>query len=156
MNNACLIAACTPHSCNNSINKGPWMYTNYKDDFYYKVKFRMYMYFDSINIVMPIEEVYVGSVYAPIKETHIKPVKVESQILAREHVFTVNISKIDTSIDTYIKNNLHRFINSTIWSLYKDEMIAKYLKHVKDKYNVILDESSVEYSIQYCWEVDAI
>ena len=156
MNNACLIAACAAASRR---NQNPRLYTTYidfKDNTYYKVNFRMYLHFNPIMIVCPEEEGYVGSYFAPVLTNFIKTVQLESKTIAQQHSFMINSKKCKNGIDKYIENNLESFTGSTIWNLYRNEIIDKYVTDINRKYNIELDKSSVDYSIQFVYEVDSV
>lgn len=157
MNSACIIAACAANSRNNPINRGPWMYTaciDNKLEIYYKINFRMYFHFNSIRVVRPVEEAYTGSVYAPVKTLFVQPVIVNARTIAKAYSFSVIASKCPNGPDKYVEDNLERFTNSAVWESAKEEIINEYLENIKQKYNIILDKNSLDYSIQYCWDVD--
>lgn len=155
MNNACIIAACAASKRNQNANR----YTQYlssDNSIYYRVNFRMYIHFNPITIVYPCEKGYLGSIYAPYETTFIRPAYIDGQTLWQQHTYSVNSKNAKPNIDTYIENNIERYTNSAMWRFTKQEIIDKYLDDIKKKYNVILDESSLDYSIQYVWEVESI
>lgn len=154
MNSACLIAACASSSRNTNPDKYV-TYTTFNYEWLYKVKFRMYIHFNPINVVRPIEDGYFGSIYAPIKTTFIDTVIVEPKTVAQEYGFFISSEKAKPNIDKYIEANIERFTGSSLWDIYKTETINKYIEDIKKKYNVIVDESSLDYSIQYIWEVQS-
>lgn len=155
MNSACLIAACAV----SKRQQNPQYYNTYLDfrgNVYYGVNIRMYIHFNPITIVKPVEEAYYGSYFAPIPTTIIDTVKLEAKTLAKEHHFTVNSDKCKPTIEKYVESRLNDFIGSGIWELYKNEMIDMYITDINKKYNIDLDKSSLDYSIQYVWEVDCV
>ena len=116
----------------------------------------MYIHFNPIMVVCPEEESYLGSYFAPVLTNFIKTVQLEPKTVMQQHSFMINRKKCNGGIDKYIKNNLESFTGSTIWNLYSNEIIDKYLSDINRKYNIILTESSLDYSIQYIWEIDSM
>ena len=157
MNNACLIAAAAVTARRNN---GHNMYAHYFDrDFnvYYKFKIRKYYYFEPMVLVKPTyEPCYMGSIYAPFcqSEVQLTPIKVDAKTIAVEHSFSVCEKNCPNGIDNYIKDNLERLINSSIWYDSDRQTLDLYVTELNKKYNINLDKSSLRYTNQYCWEVE--
>ena len=155
MNSACIIAACAANARRHNEQSTPKEYLTKKLEVYYKVRFRMYLHFNSITTIIPsAEEVFVGSIFAPVKVHELKTITIPASTIAREHIFSVAASKCPNGPDRYVEDNLERFKNSLVWSFYKHELTDKYKADVKDKFGVTLEDSAVDCTIQYCWEID--
>ena len=154
MNSACIIAACAASARRQQESKNYSQYFTQDLELYYRVNFRMYVHFNSIKAIRPTEDVLIGSIYAPFKVTMIEPVTIEACSVAKQHSFSLRVSKCPKGPDAYIKENLNKYTSSGIWQIAKKEIIDKYKQDIKDKYNIILDDSYLSYSIQYCWEID--
>ena len=156
MNNACIIAACAVNSRNQK--KAHNMYAHYFDkdfEIYYHINFRMYLHFRPITVVAPTGETfYIGSYYAPVLMNEIKPITLEAQSIAKQHTFSLKASKCKNGPDKYIEEHIDDFTSSQIWGYAKEEIISMYLDKVNKKYNIDLDKSSLDYTTQYCWEVE--
>ncbi len=154
MNSACIIAACAASARRQQESKNYSQYFTKDLELYYRVNFRMYVHFNSIKAIRPTEDVLIGSIYAPFKVTMIEPVTIEACSVAKQHSFSLRASKCPKGPDAYVKENLNKYTSSGIWQIAKKEIIDKYKQDIKDKYNIILDDSYLSYSIQYCWEID--
>lgn len=158
MNSACIIAACATSSRNAQENSSDMCTSYFRDttQVYYKVKLRKYYYFDSMALVTPIESpYYVGSIYAPLKfDVLLDTVNVEPKTLMIEHHFYINTKECSDGIDNYIKDNMSRFTSSGIWELKDQQVINKYLSEINNKYNIELIRDSLDFTTQYCWEVE--
>ena len=154
MNSACIIAACAASARANQQKNNYKQYVTSKDcETYYKVNFRMYLHFNPITIVTPVEKVYLGSVFAPYEVTSIKPVKVPATTIAKARSFSVQAKKCVNGPDQYIKDNISRFESSEIWEAEKAKIEFEYLNDIEKRYNVILDRNSLDYSVQFCWDI---
>lgn len=126
------------------------------DEMYFVFHIRKYYHFDSISVVSAkYEPCYMGSVYAPILQSLVQltPTVVEPKTIALQHMFSVSSHKCKNGIDNYIKDNLNRYIESSIWDDSDKEVIDKYVTDINRKYNIDLDVNSVKFTNQYCWEV---
>ena len=158
MNSACLIAsaAVTARRNNNQHN----MYAHYFDrdfDIYYRFKIRKYYHFEPMMVVEPTyEPCYMGSIYAPFcqSEVQLTPIKVDAKTIAIEHSFSVYEKNCPDGIDNYIKDNLERLTNSSVWYDSDRQAFDLYITKLKRKYNIDLDKSSLKCTNQYCWEVE--
>ena len=157
MNAACLIAACAV----NARRRKPEHYNVYFDkdfQFYYKVKLRKYYHFDNTTLVKAnYEPCYMGSIYAPFcqSEVQITPVQVAAKSIAVEKIFTVYSKNCPNGIDSYMEDNLDKYIESSIWYASDSEVLYTYIEALNNKYNIDLDKSSLKYTTQYCWEVES-
>ena len=159
MNSACLIAACAVNSRRNNEYK----YKKYIDkelNLYYIVKYRMYLHFNSIEAIILDK---INSNLSPRLDGFIpqgcsltKRVKIEPRTICKQYTFSVDSKKCYTGIDDYIKDNKSKFEDSSIWDMYKYELINMYKKWVEDKYNVVLDDSYLDYNIQFCYEIESV
>lgn len=154
MNSACIIAACAAGARRRNEQKNYSQYFDSNLELYYKVNFRMYIHFNRVKAIRPTEDVYIGSIYAPFKAIMIEPVLIEACSVAKQHTFSLAASKCPNGPDKYIEENLEKYISSTIWKIDRDEIIEKYKQDIKNKYNIILDNSYLDYSVQYCWEIE--
>lgn len=154
MNSACIIAACAANARARQQKDNYKQYITNKDfEVYYKVNFRMYLHFNSITIVSPTEKAYLGSIFAPYEVTCVKPVKVPATTIAKARTFSVQAKKCVNGPDQYVKDNLSRFENSEIWESEKFKIESEYLNDIEKRYNIILDRSSLDYTVQFCWDI---
>lgn len=156
MNSACIIAACAAAAHRNNNTQNPAQYVTNKDfDIYYKVAFRMYLHFNPIYVIAPVEKVFLGSVFAPYEELRIEPKQVPATTIAKERTFMINAKKCPKGPDAFVKENLEQFQASEIWASEKDSIINQYLSEIEERYNIKLDKeySHLDYSVQFCWEV---
>lgn len=165
MTSACVIAACAAggyiaNTYNNQNEQNPAIYAAWSQQkgsiLYYRVNFRLYLHFNSINIVENTGDFYVGSVFAPIRTTLLNTVTVEPKTIARSHKFSIDINKCPEGISKYVESNIEKFTNSSVWQAYKEDIINKYLEDIQIKYNVILDKDALDYTTQYCWEIEYV
>lgn len=158
MNSACIIAACAANARAAQKKKDLKLYAHYFDkdfEIYYKIKFRMYLHFNPIEAIKPSEQEYLfGSVYAPFKAKTLQKVSIPPMSLAKEHIFLIHESRCPSGPDKFVKDNTKRFEETSIWKAAKEELTKKYIDDVTEKYGVTLDNSYLNYSVQYCWEVD--
>lgn len=159
MNSACLIAACAVNSRRNNEHK----YIKHIDkelNFYYGVKYRMYLHFNSVEAIILDK---INSNLSPTFGDFIpqsccltKRITIEPKTICKQHTFSINSKKCPAGIDDYIKDNKSEFEDSSIWDIDKYELINMYKKWVEDKYNVILDDSYLDYNIQFCYEIESV
>lgn len=162
MNSACIIAACAAHS-RAMQNNDERMYVRSIDqdlNIYFHVIFRMYVHFNSIDIINinenePLSDFYTGCII-PISTCNLNTIKTIPESIAKEHCFLINSKKCPQGIDRYIADNINEFTDSSIWEIYKDEIIKMYLKRLEEKYNIIIDENYLDYNIQFCYEVESV
>ncbi len=160
MNSACIIAACASNG-RAAQEKKEQMYNQYftKDwELYYRIKLRKYYHFEPMMLVKDnYEPCYVGSIYAPILQSKVqlKPVKVEARSIVVEHIFSLRADKCKNGVDNYIKENLSRYTDSSIWDISDTEALDLYATELKDRYNIELDTKSLKYTNQFCWEVES-
>lgn len=151
MNSACIIAACAANARNNSSAK-PQNSCGHTE-VYYKVEFRMYLHFNQITIVTPVEKVYLGSIYAPYQQLLVKPVKVPGQTIATVRTFYLAASKCKKGPDKYLEDRLEDFKKSPTWLSEKTALENEYLDYIKRTYNIELTRDSLDYYEQFCWEI---
>jgi hypothetical protein len=155
MNSACIIAACAANARRNN-DKGHNMYAHYftKDyEFYYKVHFRMYLHFMPVSFVKYDKEVYLGSIFAPYKQFALETATTEPRSIAKQWTFSIKASKCPKGPDKYVKDNLEQFTSSDVWKYSKEELIEEYVTEMQNKYNILIDKSALDYTVQYCWNV---
>ena len=56
----------------------------------------------------------------------------------------------------YVDENLEKYLSFGVWDHLKDDVIHKYLDGVKADYDIILDESKLNYTTKSAWVVDKI
>ena len=120
---------------------------------YYKVRFRKYYYFDALTIVTPDHERLSGSVYAPIKTLMLKPVRLDAKTFAVEQNFPIAAAKCTNGVDSYVKDNFERFTADYRWRSCDEDIFNKYAKELMTKYGVQAAPGSLNYTVQYHWEV---
>lgn len=120
---------------------------------YFNVNFKMYLHFNSLQAVTPTEIAYTGSVYAPIKNIIIKPIVIPANTLVGQYSFSLKNYKCPKGPADFVEKNLLRFTGSAVWDTIKEKLINDYLKFIENKYNIILEKRSLDYTTQYCWEI---
>jgi hypothetical protein len=151
---ACVIAACASNANRKQPEQNcPSFHLSDNYELYYKVNFKMFIKFKSLTLVKPVGVKEVGSIYAPLKTIEVRPFKTSSTTFAKAHCFSLLASKCPKGPDKYVKENLEQFTSSTVWQLYRDEIISSYLKYLEQEYSVRLTKESLDYDIEYIWEV---
>ena len=154
-NNNCLTATATTAYKKEDCNMYFHTFDNNPDN-YYRFKIRKYYHFEPMTLVdFTYEPCYMGSIFARFCQSEIQlvPVRVDAKSIFIEHVFSVHKSNCPNNIDTYIKDNLERLVNSSIWYDSDRQALDLYVTELNQRYNIDLDESSLKYTNQYCWEV---
>ena len=159
MNSACIIAACAASGRAAKAKQSHTSYAHYftRDfELYYVVKLRKYYHFEPVTIVTPEESpCYVGSIYAPVKlDVMLKPVFLEAKTIAIEHKFSIKDKYCVGGVENFVKNNLERLTTSSVWYSSDDRALDKYVSEINRKYNIDLDQSSLKYTNQFCWEIE--
>ena len=54
----------------------------------------------------------------------------------------------------YVNENLEKYLLFSVWDYLKEDVIRKYLDGVKSDYDIILDESKLNYTTKVSWVVD--
>lgn len=144
-------AACREEDCNMYFN----IFSSNPDN-YYRFKIRKYYHFEPMTLVnFTYEPRYMGSIFARFCQSEIQlvPVRVDAKSIFIEHIYSVHKINCPHGFDTYIKDNLEKLTNSSIWYDSDRQALDLYVTELNQRYNIDLDESSLKYTNQYCWEV---
>jgi len=147
LNSACIIAACAANARQNRElvqQKHHCSLTNLPEVLY-KIRLRMYIDFESIRLTVAVEDVC---------SAFFKSISIPSKSIAIEDLFTIGASKCPAGPDKYMEENLDIITSSIFWQRTKEEIIDKYLADIKNKHNIIVDKSYINYNIRYSWEID--
>jgi hypothetical protein len=159
MNSACVIAACS----NGAYKKEHEPYSEYIDsDFnvFYVLKVRKYYHFEPMILVTNQTDLCTNlfGKYICQSDVLLKTVKAEPKSLFIEHHFSIYKDKCSNSIGKnvfeYVEQNIERFISSSVWDSSDEQALNTYIKELNRKYNITIDKNSLEYTNQFCWEVE--
>jgi hypothetical protein len=160
MVSACLIAACAANgklSAEQKLKESRYNQYFTKDfELYYKVKLRKYYHFEPMTLITKETTGYskfFGGHFCH-SDVLLRPVQVEAKSIAVEHHFTLRADLCKNGVDNYIKENLSRYTESSIWNSSDIEALDLYITELNRKYGIDLDPKSLKYTNQFCWEVD--
>ena len=147
MNAACIIAACAAGSVRRQQqNKEPKVYFTSNFDIFYVVKIRKYLHFRPITTVHIVPDDLFGN--------RLESIHIDGQTIATQHNLSIDGDKCHNNPHQFVKENIERYKHSSLWDVETEEMIVKYLSYVKNNYNIELDRSALDYTEQFCWEVE--
>lgn len=130
----------------------PTTYDTKTGETYYLVEFRMYLYFDKTEIVVP-DCYYNGSIFAPYAAVEFKQIDIPVRPMIQQHTFAISERHIEDFIDRHVGHHINRYKDSPIWKYYEEQLVEKYIEDIKKQYGVELDKSYVSYTKSFVWEV---
>ena len=101
---------------------------------YVTVNVRLYVYFDELHI-------------ATFEDGKLAVKKIEPKIDSRTKSFMINQAHMKTI-------NSLELVNILNWQKELQDMLSTYVNRISNKYKISLDDKSISYDTQFCWDIN--
>ena len=95
----------------------------------------------------PVTKLLVGEL------SNAKVVTVDSKTLGKSYMFSFTLDTEKETVNTYIENNLERYLNSNIWQLVDQEAAQVYINEINKEYDLCIKPGQYSCSTSTHWAV---
>ena len=116
----------------------------------YQILFKMYVRFEPRYVIKFREP---SQLFNSDRLDKLDRVETDCCTFCAQHMFRLSADECANKPYKYVRKNKDTYTSSSVWEPLKEDAMNKYIEAMKDKYNVELSKSDLDYETAYYWEV---